>query len=81
MYYICQQKLPLDPDKNHFDWISIDGACNVQYYPISTVLTGIEHTVTLLFGRLMSICLMNEMCDFAKREVFWFVRHVPHEAL
>ena len=75
MYYICQQKLPLDPDKDHFDWISIDGACNVQkagslidqYFPISTVLTGIEHTVTLLFGRLMSICLMNEMCDFAKQ--------------
>jgi hypothetical protein len=33
-YYICQQMLPkmrlLDPDKQHFDWISFDGAHNVQ---------------------------------------------------
>ena len=33
-YYICQQMLPkmrlLDPDKNLFDWISFDGASNVQ---------------------------------------------------
>ena len=33
-YYICQQMLPkmrlLDPDMNLFDWISCDGASNVQ---------------------------------------------------
>lgn len=78
-YYICQQMLPkmrlLDPDRNLFDWISFDGASNVQkagslieqYFPRCTVTIGVEHTVSLLFGKVMSIRPMKEMCGFAKK--------------
>ena len=78
-YYICQQMLPkmrmLDPDRNLFDWISFDGASNVQkagslieqYFPRCTVTTGVEHTVSLLFGRIMAIRPMKELCGFAKK--------------
>ena len=78
-YYTCQQMLPkmqlLDPDKNLFDWISFDGASNVQkagslieqYFPRCTVSTGVEHTVSLLFGRVMAVRPMKEMCGFAKK--------------
>ncbi len=78
-YYICQQMLPkmrlLDPDKILFDWISFDGASNVQkagslieqYFPRCTVSTGVEHTVSLLFGRVMAVRPMKEMCGFAKK--------------
>ncbi len=65
----------LDPDKNLFDWISFDGASNVQkagclieqYFPRCTVTTGVEHTVSLLFGRIMAIRPMKELCGFAKK--------------
>ena len=78
-YYICQQMLPkipeLDPDKQIFDWISFDGASNVQkagslseqYYPHCTVSIGVEHTVSLLFGKVMALRPMKEMCGFAKK--------------
>lgn len=78
-YYICQQMLPkmrlLDPDKQLFDWISFDGASNVQkagslieqYFPCCTVSIGVEHTVSLLFGKVMALRPMKEMCGFAKK--------------
>ena len=65
----------LDPEKNLFDWISFDGASTVQkagllieqYFPRCTVSTGVEHTVSLLFGRVMAVRPMKEMCGFAKK--------------
>ena len=78
-YYICQQMLSkmhlLDPDKQLFDWISFDGASNVQkagslieqYFPRCTVSIGVEHTVSLFFGKVMALRPMKEMCGFAKK--------------
>ena len=65
----------LDPDRKLFDWISFDGASNVQkagslmeqYFPRCTVSTGVEHTVSVLFGKVMAIRPMQEMCGFAKK--------------
>ncbi len=78
-YYICQQMLPkmhlLDPDKQLFDWISFDGASNVQkagslidqFFSRYTVSIGVEHPVSLLLGKVMAIRPMMEMCGFAKK--------------
>ena len=65
----------LDPDKQLFDWISFDGASNVQkagslierYFPRCTVSIGVEHTVSLLFGKVMAVRPMKEMWGFAKK--------------
>jgi hypothetical protein len=65
----------LDPDKQHFDWMSFDGASNVQktgsliehYFPHYIVSIGVEHTLSLLLRREMVICPIKEMCGFAKR--------------
>ncbi len=64
----------LDPDKQLFDWISFDGASNVQkavslieqYFPCCTVSIGVEYTVSLLFGKVVALHPMKEMCGFAK---------------
>ncbi len=77
-FFICQQMLPhmrkIDPEKNLFDLIAFDGAANVQkagalmeqHFPRCTVIVGIKHTVSLLFGKLMAVRPMLEMCKFAK---------------
>jgi hypothetical protein len=77
-FFICQQMLPLmrqiDPEKKLFDLIAFDGAANVQkagaliqqHFPMCTVIVGIEHTVSLLFGKVMAVRPMQEMCQFAK---------------
>ncbi len=77
-FFICQQMLPrmrqIDPEKNLFDLIAFDGAANVQkagalieqHFPRCTVIVGIEHTVSLLFGKVMAVRPMQEMCQFAK---------------
>ena len=77
-FFICQQMLPhmrkIDPEKNLFDLIAFDGAANVQkagalmeqHFPRCTVIVGIEHTVSLLFGKLMAVRPMLVMCNFAK---------------
>ena len=65
----------LDPDKKLFDWISFDGASNVQkagslieqYIPCCIVSIGVEHIVSLLFGKVMVVHPMKEMCGFAKK--------------
>ena len=79
----------LDPDKTLFDWISFDGASNVQkagslieqYFPRCTVSVGVEHTVSLLFGKVMAICPMKELCGFAKKvgcRVCMYILEVAH---
>ncbi len=77
-FFICQQMLPhmqkIDPEKTLFDLIAFDGAANVQkagalmeqHFPRCTVIVGIEHAVLLLFGKLMAVRPMLEMCNFAK---------------
>ena len=77
-FFICQQMLPhmqkIDQEKTLFDLIAFDGAANVQkagslmeqHFPRCTVLVGIEHTVLLLFGKVMAVRPMHEMCQFAK---------------
>ncbi len=53
----------LDPDKQLYDWIPFDGASNgqkagsliEQYFPCCTVSIGVEHTVSLLFGKVMAL--------------------------
>ena len=65
----------LDPDKKLFDWISFDGVSNVQMagslieqcFPCCTVSTKIQHTVSLLFGKVMAIHPTKEMCGFVKK--------------
>ena len=77
-FFICQQMLPhmqkIDPEKTLFDLIAFDGAANVQkagalmeqHFPRCTVIVGVEHTVSLLFGKVMAVRPMQEMCQFAK---------------
>ena len=92
-YYICQQMLPkmclLDPNKTLFDWISFDDASNVQkagslieqYFPRCTVSVGVEHTVSHLFGKVMAIRPMKELCGFAKKvgcQVCMYILEVSH---
>ena len=65
----------LDPDKQLFDCMSFDGASNVQkagslieqHFPCCTFSIGVEHTLSLLFGKVMAVCSMKEMCGFAKK--------------
>ena len=78
-FYICQQILPqmrvLDPQRQYFDLIAFDGASNVQktgkmieqFFPRCSVITGIEHTTSLLFGKVMSLWPIKGMCLFAKK--------------
>ncbi len=79
----------LDPEKQVFDWISFDGASNVQkagslivqYFPCCTVSVGVEHTVSLLFGKVMAIRPMKELCGFAKNvgcQVCMYILEVAH---
>jgi hypothetical protein len=64
----------IDPEKKIFDLIAFDGAANVQkagalieqHFPQCTVIVGIEHTVSFLFGRVMAVRPMQEMCQFSK---------------
>ena len=64
----------IDPEKKLFDLIALHGAANVQkagalieqHFPQCSVIVGIEHTVSLLFGKAMAVRPMQEMCQFAK---------------
>ena len=64
----------IDPEKTLFDLNAFDGAANVQkagalieqHFPRCSVIVGIEHTVSLLFGKVMAVRPMQEMCQFAK---------------
>ena len=68
--HMCQ----IDPENNSFGLIAFDGAANVQkpgalmeqHVPRCTVIMGIEHTVLLLFGKVMAVRPMQEMCQFSK---------------
>ncbi len=54
--------------------VVFDGASNIQkaaklleeHYPKVTVQTGIEHTVSLIFGRLYRAAPIFALCKFAK---------------
>ena len=64
----------IDPEKWLFNLIAFDGAENVQkagaligqHFPRYSVIVRIEHTVSLLFGRVMDVRPMQEMCQFSK---------------
>ena len=68
------QMQKIDPEKTLFDLIAYDGAANVQkagalmeqHFSKCIVITRIEHTVSLLFGKVMALRPMQEMCQFAK---------------
>ena len=66
----------IDPDKCLIDLVTFDGgASNVQkaarlmkiHYPMVTVSPAIEHTVSLIFNRVMRLRPIVELCDIAKR--------------
>ena len=77
-WYIAKKFLPvmkeIDPDKQYIDLVVFDGASNIQkaaqlleeHYPRVTVQTGIEHTVSLIFGRLYRAAPIFALCKFAK---------------
>jgi hypothetical protein len=77
-WYIAKKFLPvmkeIDPDKQYIDLVVFDGASNIQkaaqlleeHYPKVTVQTGIEHTVSLIFGRLYRAAPIFALCKFAK---------------
>ena len=81
--YICEQMLSsmqvIDPDICLIDLVTFDGASNVQkaarlmkiHYPIPTVTVSpaIEHTVSLIFNRVMRLhpIPIVKLCDIAKR--------------
>ena len=74
-FQIMFQMRVLDPQRQYFDLIAFDGASNVQkagkmieqFFPRCSVITGIEHTTSLLFGKVMSLWPMKEMHLFAKK--------------
>jgi hypothetical protein len=77
-WYIAKKFLPvmkeIDPDKQYIDLVVFDGASNIQkaaqlleeHYPKVTVQTGIQHTVSLIFGRLYRAAPIFALCKFAK---------------
>ena len=78
-FYVCQQMLPkmreIDPERKHyFDLIAFDGAANVQkagtlinqYFPRCSVIVGLEHTVSLVCGKVCTLTPVKEFCRFAK---------------
>ena len=77
-FYVCQQMLPkmreIDPERKHFDLIAFDGAANVQkagslinqYFPRCSVIVGLEHTVSLICGKVCTLTPVKEFCRFAK---------------
>ena len=64
----------IDPDRMLFDLIAFDGTAGVQkagilmgqHFPRCSVIVGLEHTVSLLFRKVMALRQMHEMCKFAK---------------
>ena len=74
VFHICQTMPPMiDSNKTFYVLIACDRAANVQkagtlleqHLPRCTVLNILEHTASLLFGKVMAVRLMNEMCQFA----------------
>ena len=68
----------IDQNKNIIDLVTFDGASNMQkvtrmlnvHYPMITVSPAIEHCVSLVFGRIMLLRPINELCDLAKKVQF-----------
>ena len=65
----------IDPDKELIDLVAFDGASNMQkaaklmaeHYPRVTVIAGLEHTVSLIFGRFMNTHILSIMCIFCNK--------------
>ena len=84
--YLCKVMLPcleiIDPDKNLVDLVTFDGASNVQkaaqlmkiHYPMITVSPAIEHTVSLVFGRVMHLRPIKDLCELASKVRLCFLR-------
>ena len=83
--YILKQMLPLmkeiDPDRKYFDYVTFDGAANMQkaatfisyHFPMITVGPAIEHTVSLVFKAWMKLRPINELCSICSKVSFCFV--------
>ena len=78
--YICEKMLPclnvIDPNRDFVDLVTFDGASNVQkaarlirvHYPMITVSPAIiEHTVSLIFARVMKLRPINELCSLGRK--------------
>jgi hypothetical protein len=71
----------IDLEKKLFDLIAFHGAANVQkagalieqHFPQCSVIFRIVHTVSLLFGKVMTVRPMQEMCQFVKLVSLLFV--------
>jgi hypothetical protein len=63
------------PDHNFIDLVTFDGASNVQkvarivrvHYPMVTVSPAIEHTVSLIFARVMKLRPISELCSLGRK--------------
>ena len=64
----------IDPERKHFDLIAFDGDANVQkagmlinqYFPSCFVIVGLEHTVSLLCGKVCTLTLVKVFADLQK---------------
>jgi hypothetical protein len=63
----------IDPKRKQFGLIAFDGAANVQragtlsnqYFPCCSVIVGLEHTVSLVCGKVCTLTPVKEICRFA----------------
>lgn len=77
-WYVAKCFLPImreiDPKKELIDLVAFDGASNMQkaakligeHFPRVSVIAGLEHTVSLVFGRFMNTEVIKVMCLFCK---------------
>jgi hypothetical protein len=79
-WYICKLFLPIlneiDPKKELIDLVAFDGTLNIQkaaklmaeHFPRVSVIAGLEHTVSLIFGRFMNTEVLSVICNFCNKE-------------
>jgi hypothetical protein len=84
-WYVAKCFLPLmreiDPNKELIDLVAFDGASNMQkaakliaeHFPRVSVIAGLEHTVSLIFGRFMNTEVIQVMCLFCNKVSVAFV--------
>jgi hypothetical protein len=73
----------IDPERKHFDLIAFDGAANVQkagmlinqYFPGCSVIVGLEHTVSLVCGKVctLSVSILFRSGTFLDQRVIHFI--------
>jgi hypothetical protein len=76
VWYICKLFLPImreiDPKKELIDSVAFDGASNMQkaaklmaeHFPRVSVIAGLKHTNSLIFGRFMNTEVVSVICNF-----------------